>query len=185
MGRQIVFFMTANDEREFMEFVRSDREACVFANYQPAAIAECLNELPLMKPPYDPLWLWDSDNSPYPLFTHIAKYGVFVVDDSKSEVIQFDRCLMHDECLVMGRIWAEMYYCQPPASSGITDMSLAKKSISFTKWYSRLANWIVRHSIRDSNGVYVLCDARRFAAEGGHFHGSINAMECAHGHKRR
>jgi hypothetical protein len=163
MGRQVNFYMTAEDEREFVAFVRSDRDVRVFKSVSPSTEISFLDELP---PVGEPFWfalcLWDRRLSA-PELSHIEQQGYYAVKETESEVIQFHRCGLDEGRLVRGRIWAEMEYWDlsrnPPHR--------VRKSESFRRWFDRLANWVKRHSVRDERGDYILPGAAKFAKEGG------------------
>lgn len=163
MGKQVNFYMTADDERKFVEFVRSDRSVAIFKSVLPTTEIADLSELP---PPGEPFWfslcLWDKDHSPPPSLTYIKQQGHHCVEKIESEVIEFDRCVMDEGRLVRGRIWAEMngWRRDDPAT-------IINKSEAFSAWYERLANWIKRQSTRNSTGEFVLPGAARFAEQGG------------------
>ena len=163
MGKQVNFYMTYDDERKFIEFVRSNRNVAIFTSVLPTMDIADLNELP---PPGEPFWfslcLWDKDHSPRPTLTYIKQQRHFCVEEIESEVIQFHRCGMDHGRLVRGRIWAEMtgWRREDPTRT-------FKKSDAFSAWYERLAKWIKRHSVRNERGEFVMPGAAAFAEQGG------------------
>lgn len=162
MGRQVNFYMTRADEREFMRFVRSDRNVEVFKGHFPSQEIPFLAELP-QEGEVDgfQLFLWDRDNSPPPIVRYVKEQGYFVPDFFSSEIIEFSRCFIDERRVLGGRIWAEMAFWDgnPPV--------LHRKSESFRKWFSRLATWIKRHATRNSVGEYVMPGAAEFVKNGG------------------
>ena len=164
MGKQVNFYMTAEDEREFVEFVRTGEKVALFKSVQ--ASPEIL-ELDKMPPAGEPFWfslcLWNTDHKPPPTLTYIKEQGYYCVEEMESEVIQFHRCGVDQGRLVRGRIWAEMSYWRLGDVSPI----VIRKSEAFVKWFDRLAKWIKRRSIRDQSGDYLLPNAAKYVHAGG------------------
>lgn len=164
MGRQVYFYMTRSDEREFLRFVRSDRDVAIFMDATRSSEVEPIDTLPEKGVPgWFMLWLWDRANSPAPKMDYVAEQKYYTVDRFSSEVIEFSRSCMDEGRLVRGRIWAEMVYWdrKDPAAGPF------EKSESFKKWFNRLANWIKRRSTKDEVGDYMLPGAAEFARSGG------------------
>jgi hypothetical protein len=163
MGKQVNFYMTATDEQEFVSFVRSDRRVGIFKYAVPSIDPPLLDELPKEGEPYwYALWLWDRDHSPPPRLRYVERQHHYVVEDSESEVIEFQRCGIRDGRLVRGRIWAEMN-----SRTNSNSKPLSKKSEAFCKWFDRLGNWIKRRGKRNAVGDYILPDAAAFSTEQG------------------
>jgi hypothetical protein len=153
--------MTANDEREFMTFVRSDRKVGGFTYAIPSTTIPFLDELPDQD---EPFWfaicLWDQDHSPPPVLSYVEQQNYYVVEKIESEIIEFNRCGVDRGCLARGRIWAEMngWHHSDPTK-------VVKKSQEFSKWFERLSNWIKRRSTRNAVGDYLLPGAMDFASK--------------------
>lgn len=163
MGKQVSFYMTAQDERDFLGFVWSNGNVAVFKSIQESPHIVELHEMPKQG---EDFWfsmcLWNRDVSPAPKLEYIEQQRYYSVDECESEVIQFHRCGFDDGRLVRGRIWAEMAYWRfdnPPVP--------VKKGLEFVKWYNRLASWIKRHSTRNSVGDYMMPGAVELDKSGG------------------
>ena len=161
MGRQVNFYMTAEDERQFVTFIRSMGNVAILGSVQLSKAVLELQELP---PVGEPFWfalcLWNKDCSPAPKMEYVTEQNYYCVEETESEVVEFSRSGVCDGRLVRGRIWAEMTYWQlddPPV--------VVKKSAAFGKFYDRLANWLRRQSVRDGAGNYVFPGARDFATQ--------------------
>lgn len=161
MGRQVNFFMTTEDQQEFLEFMRSDRQVGIVADSTPTSTPLLLDRFPQRgEPDWPKVWLWDRDHSGSPSLRYIKKQSYYTVDD-KSEVIEFWPGFVDGRCLIGGRIWAESTYL------GEDRASFVKKSEAFVKWFDRLARWIKRRSVRTHLDRYVLTGADAFVAQGG------------------
>jgi hypothetical protein len=109
MGKQVNFYMTAADELNFVEFVRSDRDVAIFKSMLPTKEIMDLTELPRAGEMFwFSLCLWDRDHCPPPTLNYIQQHQHYRVDKTASEVIEFHRCGMDEGRLVRGRIWAEL-----------------------------------------------------------------------------
>lgn len=165
MGKQVNFYMTEGDERQFVEFVRSTGNVGIFGYRMETPTIPLLDELPPMGTPYwHSLWLWDRENSPPPKLDYIPEQKYYVVDGLVSEVIEYDRCTWDEGRLARGRIYAQMAYWADATSSR---PHLVRKNGPFQKWYGRLASWIKRHSTRDADGNYRMPGAAEVARSGG------------------
>ncbi len=162
MGKQVNFYMSAQDENEFLQFLRSDPNSVIFLWRLYENAIEDISHLPT---PDEPGWftvnIWHRELN-YPLLKYIEKQGYYIPDKEKSEIIEFTRSTRDSENLVPGRIWAEMQYwtCNNPPQ-------IVEKSKRFVSWYESLVKWIKKRSIRESNGCYLLPGASRFYEEGG------------------
>jgi hypothetical protein len=163
MSKQVNFYMTSDDEEEFINFIHSDRDACIFSDRIPAPEIKNLNRLPdRSMPGWFIVWLWDKENSPPPELKYIAEQRYYVVDFFKSEVIQFSRCIIDNNRLIRGRIWAEITGWDRNNPS-IT----INKSEMFQKWFNRLSSWIKRKSTKNKVGDFLLPGAVEYERNGG------------------
>lgn len=146
MGKQILFFMNAEDEREFAQFVLQDPDV-VFIERQTdtSDIVECAA-------PGDPdrgfgvmspgLGIWSKRICPRVTMTKFAS-GSFWAHADNEEVIEFSRCTLHGRIMLAGRLYMDMHFLNE------TRTQLIRKSPEFEKWYNRLAGWIRRRYARD------------------------------------
>ena len=164
MGRQVRFYMVEDDEREFMSFANSDDDVGVLLYTMPSSIVTPLKMLPRREVlGWFIVWLWNREISPRPKLDYVERQGYYVVDELRSEVIEFVRSYVSEGRLIRGRIWAQMKYWDldrnPP--------ELVKKGEWFPRWFNRLGAWIKRKGVKDRFGAYVLPGAASFAAGGG------------------
>lgn len=163
MGKQVNFYMTKSDENDFLRFLQSTGDVCVFKSVTPTPEIVCLDSLPKQG---ELFWfamcLWHRNYSPAPILRHVKQQGYYVVEKFESEVIEFQRCGLDEGRLVRGRIWAEMNGWRQD-----DPVAIIKKSKEFGKWYDRIAAWIKKRSHRDAVGDYVLPDASDFSKKGG------------------
>lgn len=174
MGKQVNFYMAGSDEADFVEFVRSERNTGIFIDGMGSTSIPLLTQLPERGTPFwFSVWLWDQVSSPAPSLRYVPEQKYFVVDRFSSEVIEFTRSYADGDCLVRGRLWAEMTVMQK-------DGTTIAKSKSFEKWYDRLANWIKRRSSRDDRGDYVMPGAEEYVTKGGKLVQAVFANTTKH-----
>lgn len=163
MGKQINFYMTDDDEREFVKFVQSTGKVAVLSYTSPTEEPTVIEELPSNK---ESFWgcqfLWNTETSAMPSMKHIKQQGYFIPDAIESELVEFSRSFVDEGRLVRGRIWAEMNGWK---RSDVA--TIIQKGDKFARWFDKLASWIKRRSTRNSNGDYLLPGATTFANQGG------------------
>ena len=147
MGKQIRFFMTAEDEREFAQFVREDSDAMFIARQTRTS-----NILEFSYPEEadhsehvqhrTALCIWNKRICGKVTMVQYSPES-FLVRGINEELIEFSRCFLHGRTMVAGRLYADMYSLDESAQQ------LIRKGIEFERWYNKLARWIRRHYTRD------------------------------------
>ncbi len=144
MGKQIRFFMTYGDEKDFLDSVRelgplsvifntfTDESAMEVQSLQPVGISVFNNNLSLVNPTIVGAVKYEF----YP------SQAYYCIDLAESEVVQFNRCKSVDSWLANGRLWFD------------EKTSQGKKSAAFSKWANSLLRWIRSHYERDASGLY-------------------------------
>ena len=161
MGRQVEFYMWGQDEREFIDFVKSTGEVIILPYTSPKADMPALAELPPASDEFM-LWLFNRNVSSRLLTRFVQQQDYNVVDRDLSSVVEFSRTVLSEGVLVPGRLWAIFNYVTP-------DMQWAYKEPEFKKWYERLARWIRKNYSRDpdlGHGFYFGPEARELARTG-------------------
>src|SRR5262245_48088117 len=92
MGQQVNFYMTPQDEQEFLAFLRSDRDVGVFKRAIWSEDIPFLEELPAAPEPFWwSLCLWDRQRYSAPRLRFIKEQGYFIADTIESELIEWSR----------------------------------------------------------------------------------------------
>lgn len=148
MGKQISFFMTAEDEREFAQFVREDPDTVFIARQ-----ARTSDVLEFSYPEEadrserirysDTLLIWNKRICAKVTMRQYSPESFAVGDEMNKELIEFSRCFLHGRTIVAGRLYADMY------SLDEAGKQLIRKGKEFERWYNKLARWIRRHYTRD------------------------------------
>jgi hypothetical protein len=136
MGKQVNFYMNAEDEGEFFDFVMKTGEVVLLPRVAASVPFEPVRMPPKPTPEYPPGW-------PYFLFNRslssnlVTKLGKtsYYLDPLSSSVIEYSPSILHGSILYPGRIWAEFIYLND-ANSNI------RKEPRFEDWYESIAKWI-------------------------------------------
>ena len=163
MGTQINFYMSPDDEAEFLAYLRSQEGVQILKDWTSTATPIRLKDLP--EPgthAWFQVWLWNDRISPPPALRLVEKQACYCIDAGSQEVIEFDRSVKDGDRLVRGRLWAEFVSWDRSEPD-----VMGQKSDAFKKWFNRLSGWIRRRSERNAMGDYVMRGARRFIEAGG------------------
>lgn len=151
MGRQISFYMSREDEIEFVDFVRETGDVVILSQTSSRANLEEFDYFfELAGREYgEGCHLWNRDLSLTPKIKHFPEQEYFCLDFMQSEVLNPWRSKITKHGLSMGRIHVEDRYLTD-------DMESLSKSEAFLAWYKDICTWITKHSVRKANGAYVL-----------------------------
>lgn len=130
--------MTAEDEDDFVAFMRSTGDVVILPQTSEAELGE-------VYPSFRPLAnrrlgeesvIWNRTVSPKPLFEYYdAHGGCYCVDFMQSEVVNVMRSKRLDQRLSMGRLHIEDKARRP-------DGSVVEKSGEFMDWFNGLCRWL-------------------------------------------
>lgn len=130
--------MTAQDEDEFLEFIRSTGDVIIVPSTSKMADGEAfssfdeLNEWRLGSGCH----LWNRSISPKPIFQYFdAHGGCYCLDFLNSEVVNIMRSKIDSDTISMGRFHIEDRYIM---QNGTESM----KSTTFLIWFKKICNWI-------------------------------------------
>jgi hypothetical protein len=144
MGKQVNFYMLAEDEQEFIRFLTEEMGAVLLSPLSRAQSPTIIDTISLAADgaeyPGD-LYLWREG---FPVYVRpgVMKAGplvgeeVFFVKEADSYVVEFVRSYLIPgrNLLTRGRIWAEMRQLEGDR--------LVYKGEEFEKWYDSMAAWI-------------------------------------------
>ena len=162
MGKQIRFFMTAEDEREFAQFVTEDPDV-VFIPRQSKTSSVLEFSHPEEADQIQQrisLWIWNKRICGKVTTVQYSPES-FAFRGINEELIEFSRCFVHGRTMVAGRLYADMY------SLDEAGKQLIRKGMEFEQWYNKLVRWIRRHYTRDPKYGDNIGPRAREAYEGG------------------
>ncbi len=162
MGRQTSFYMSKDDEIEFVDYVRTADDIVIVAKTSDTVLEETFQYFyELEGRPYgEGCHLWNRDISLTPAVDYIPEQGYYCVDSMQSEVLNPRRSKMTNQGLSMGRIHVDDRYLSDD------EMESLPKSEAFLQWYEQICQWVKEHSVRKENGAFVLPGAAAMIDEG-------------------
>jgi hypothetical protein len=169
MGKQVQFYMTHEDEKNFLASISdlapvrlvretfTEPEHMELESFEPVGSREgkarfCLEAH---------LCLVNTTLGTVPKVNFYPQHSYRFVDPAESEVVQFLRCepakgqyKPSKTWLNDGRLW-------------FTEQTMdGRKSDSFIKWANSLLKWVRRHYERDARGIYVAPNALELSKAG-------------------
>jgi hypothetical protein len=150
MGKQISFYQTKDDEKEFVAYMRCTGDVVILAQTS----AHELEEFPFFyalegRKLGEACHVWNRSISPKPVTEHYSVHGgCYCLDFMQSEVINVMRCKLTDRGLSMGRLHIE---------DRVLDASgqMRPKSEAFISWFSTLCYWLKERYNKVSGGAYI------------------------------
>jgi len=118
MGRQVNFYMTNQDEAQFLDFVLKSGKVVLLPRVSHAVPFEPVEGLPKPTPEYPPEWPYFLFNESVSsnLVTNSGEKG-YCLDPLDSSVVEFSPCTTHGRILYRGRIWAQLSYLNQQTKS--------------------------------------------------------------------
>lgn len=155
MGKQVQFYMTHEDEKNFLASISdlapvrlvhktfTDPSHMELKSFEPVGS----RERNARHCPGAHLCLVNSTLGTPPKVNSSPQHSYRSVDLADSEVVEFTRCELFKARLMDGRLW-------------FAEQTIhVKKSEAFVKWANSLLKWVRRHYERDARGIYVAPNA--------------------------
>ena len=163
MPKLLVFYMSKEDEDEFLEYVRSLGNLLILPATSPSSDFTPMYGLP--EPSQDEstrrFWLQNTAVG-LPLVTEqVPEKDYYVVDGFQSPVIELWRSWTVSQIMMPGGIQVDMNYIDSERQD------LAKKPAEFRRWFESVDGWIRKKYRR--LGIYVFAGpgAQKFREQGG------------------
>ena len=163
MPKLLVFYMSKEDEDEFLEYVRSLGNLLILPATSPSSDFTPMYGLP--EPSQDEstrrFWLQNTLVG-LPLVTEqVPEQGYYVVDGFQSPVIEFWRSWTVSQIMLPGGMQADMNCIDSERQD------LALKPAEFRKWFESIDGWIRKNYRR--LGIYIFAGpgAQKFREQGG------------------
>lgn len=138
MGRQVNFYMTREDEEEFVRFVRTTGHIELLPYTSATPVFRPIQSLPdiLSDKFAGQCRIFNPDVSSNLVVKFIQTQNHYLIDFERSPVIEFSRSAIKEKTIYRGRIRAEFTYLD-------TDkMILVPKEAKFSDWYNAVAHRI-------------------------------------------
>ena len=163
MPKLLVFYMSKEDENEFLEYVKSLGNLLILPATFPSSDFTPMYGLP--EPSQDEstrrFWLQNTGVGLPLVAEQVPEKDYYVVDGFQSPAIEFWRSWTVSQIMLPGGIQADVNYIDNDKQD------LAKKPVEFRKWFEWIDGWIRKKYRR--LGIYVFAGpgAQKFREEGG------------------
>lgn len=136
--------MDREDERDFVEYVRSTGDIRMLPYHSPTLKPQGLEELPAPSSDGFPfhLWFFNRDISSRLVLEYIPEQECYMVEEFASSVVEFRRTVCKKGTMHPGRLWAEFKFTDKQGNWVL-------KEPEFKKWYESMAKWIRKNFSRE------------------------------------
>lgn len=161
MGKQVTFYMSRDDETDFVKFLRTTGDVAIIPQTSHEQMKEEFRDFTEAegRPLGEKCLLWNRSVSPPPLVEYIQRQGYYTADTLQSEVVDVWHCKPTPRGLSMGRLWMEPKVLD-------SDGQMQPKSAEFAAWFAALSRWIKKNALRTVDGAHVLPGADALARSG-------------------
>jgi hypothetical protein len=150
VGKQISFYQTKDDEKEFVAYIRSTGEVAILAQTSEKALEEYQFFYDLEgRRLGEACHLWNRSISLKPISEHHSVHGgCFCLDFMQSEVVNVMRSKLTDKGLSMGRLHIEDKVLDAGGQ-------MRSKSEPFISWFLTLSSWLKGRYNKVDGGAYI------------------------------
>ena len=157
MGKQVRFFMTYEDEKNFLASISRPGHVKLLQRYFADPLEreiESLRPIGNLKGDAD-LCLVNTTVEVRLKVNSYPEQSRHIIDLAESEAVEFSRCAPFKNWLNDGRLWFDEH------------TSHGKKSTAFLKWANSLLKWIRSHYEKDDSGLYFIAPDALALSEAG------------------
>ncbi|SRR5579864_1153255 len=154
--------MTTEDERRFVDFVRSSGRVQILPESASKDNFRPVQELatPFSGKSWAGYVLFNDSISRNLVTMHIPNVGNYRIDKLRSSVIEFNRSFVKDSKIRPGRIWAQFTFLDSEKKT------ILPKEQAFEEWYETIATWLRKNYKHLDRQVYVAPGAQRLRDQG-------------------
>ncbi len=166
MPKQLLLYMSRDDEDEFLNFLRSTDSTVILPARSPTSGFASLDMLPEASQDEATRKFWLQNTSVnLPLVTEFDdENGYYLIDGFQSPVVEFLRSFTISKIMLPGRLEADMTYYDYYSGD------LASKPVEFRNWFDSIESWIRKNYRHLTLLTYAGPGAERFREEGGLLH---------------
>lgn len=139
MGRQVNFFLSSNDEREFDEFLKRFDDICFLTYYnktnKPTIVENTIIKNYLKDG--SRIYLVRKQDIDKVKFEYIENFNYWLIEDKSSPVLHYDICLTFDNYIERGRFYFETKY--------VENFNWVEKDYDFVKWSENIISKTRKH----------------------------------------
>ncbi len=163
MPKQVLVYMSREDEDAFLNFLRSIGNLAILPNSSPTSSFTQLDLLPEASQTESTRKFWLQNtaiNLPF-VAVFSEQVGGFVIDGFQSPVVEFLRPFTVAGMMLPGRLQADMTYFDGDKQD------LVAKPVEFRKWFESMETWIRKRYKHLTLLTYVGPGAQKFREQGG------------------
>ena len=163
MPKQVVVYMSREDEDAFLDFLRAMGNLTVLPNSSPTPTFSQLDVLPEASQAESTRKFWLQNTAiNLPVVAVLSEpVGSFVIDGFQSPVVEFLRSFTVAGMMLPGRLQADMTYFDGDKQD------LVAKPVEFRKWVESMEAWIRKNYKHLTLLTYVGPGAQKFRDQGG------------------
>jgi len=166
LPKQLVLYMSKEDEESFLQYLRSSGDLVILPTTSPSSDFAPIAFLP--EPTEDEatrkFWLQNSAVGLPVVTEYVPEKSWYVIDGFQSPVVEFQRSWMVSHMMLAGGIRADMNYLDSDKGD------LVRKPVEFRNWFESIQNWIRKKFFHLTLLTYVGPGAEKFENEGGILH---------------
>ncbi len=166
MPKQLVLYMSKEDEETFLQYLRSLGDLVILPATSPSSDFAPISVLPEPAEDEDTRKVWLLNKAVrLPVATEYAsEKSCYVIDGFQSPVVEFHRSWTVSQMMLAGGIRADMNYLDSDKQD------LVPKPAEFRDWFDSMQKWIRQSFKHLTLLTYVGPGADKFREDGGLFH---------------
>lgn len=167
MKQSRFYMLSLHEEQAFINYLQDGCNVKIVIDRTPSPDLIIVDTVPPIGPWRHDLYIWDADHSPPPVVEFIATPKHYLVDDVKSELMEFGRCSIREE--EDGKRWVNQGRIAINHKTWV-DGVLVEKPKHFIAFFEKARKWIKKNAVyRTETGSYVFPSVAKFLDEGGTF----------------
>jgi hypothetical protein len=128
MGRQVVFLLHPTDQKNFSDLLKTFEDICFLSYFNKSNKPTLIDDTVMLDHIKEGsrVHLVRKQDLKDIKFKFIEKFNYWLVDNIRSQVLDFDRCVVHDNELRSGRLYFQPKY--------VENLQWIEKNADFIKW---------------------------------------------------
>ena len=128
MGKQVNFFLHPSDQKDFSAFLKTFDDICFLSYFNKSNKPTIIDDIILLDHLKEGsrVHLARKQDLKNLRFQFIEKFDYWLVDNTISQVLDFDRCVVYDNELKSGRLYFQPKY--------VENLQWIEKNADFIKW---------------------------------------------------
>ena len=165
MPKQLIVYMTRDDENKFLDFLKSKGNLAILPGRSISPDFPRIETIPEASQAESTRRFWlQNTATTLPLSTVVTQEGDYTIDGFQSPVVEFMRPIIVARMMLPGRLQADMNYLDGEKED------LVPKPVEFRRWYNEMDRWVRKSYAHVSLLTYAGPGAVMFREQGGLLH---------------